>query len=70
MDQDYGGCESSDRVQEEAQKQDGTGTIILSQTALLPPRSDSTLQKGRHLKVLTVFKKKHRSKMEQVLTLS
>jgi hypothetical protein len=44
--------------------------LTLSQTALLPPRSDSTSQKGRHSKVLTVIKKKHRSKMAQVLTLS
>ncbi len=29
MDQDYGGCESAHRVQEEAQKQDGTGTNSL-----------------------------------------
>ncbi len=38
MDQNYGGCESSDRVQEEAQKQDGTGTNPL---LVLPPLSDS-----------------------------
>jgi hypothetical protein len=68
--------ESSDRVQEEAHKQDGTGTNPLPDGPFAPPplsndpRSESTSQKGQHLKVLIVFKKKHRSKMEQVLTLS
>jgi hypothetical protein len=45
VDQDYGGCESSDRVQEEAQKQDGTGTVL---TLSLPfPRYPTALGPNR-----------------------
>ncbi len=36
MDQDYGGCESVDSIQEEAQKQDGTGTNRLPDGPLAP----------------------------------
>ncbi len=56
MDQDYGGCESANSVQEEAQKQDGTGTNPLPDGPLAPQvRFD--LAKGQHLNDLTVFKK-------------
>ncbi len=36
VDQDYGGCESANSVQEEAQKQDGTGTSPLPGGPLAP----------------------------------
>ncbi len=36
MDQDYGGCESANSVQEEAQKQDGTGINPLPDDPLAP----------------------------------